>query len=101
MAFWGHASCPGTGRPSSKPSLELQETRCVLFPTGTTKGLLDCAPILLDSTQHYPVAGIFLDSPWVENILLMFSILAVVLQTPLKKFHPASRQDYVEPHGVC
>lgn len=79
MAFWRYASRPGTERSSSKPSLELQESRCVFLPAGTTKGLLDGTPILLDSAQHYPVAEIFHNSSWVENILLMFSILAVVL----------------------
>lgn len=51
----------------------------MFLPDGTTKGLLDGAPTLLGCTQHYPVAEIFQDSCWVENILLMFSILAVVL----------------------
>lgn len=61
---------------SSKPSPELWESNCVFlgcFPSWHNKGtFLDGALIFMDIARHYPVVEIFLDSSWVENILLMF-----------------------------
>lgn len=48
-------------------------------PRWRNKGTSGWCTDLDAGTQHYPVAEIFQDSSWVENILLMFSILAVVL----------------------